>query len=84
VAAQSFLARRLDELLHREHGLSLAGYDVLVNVARSPDSRLRMGDLAAAVHFSLGGVSKLVGRLEADGLLTREPDENDRRARWSV
>jgi DNA-binding MarR family transcriptional regulator len=81
VAAHAYLSRKLDERLRHDHGLSLATYDVLVNLARAPEQRLRMSDLAAAVHFSLGGVSKLVGRLEADGLVTREPAETDGRGK---
>jgi DNA-binding MarR family transcriptional regulator len=81
VAAHAYLARRLDEELRCDHGLSLAAYDVLVNLAHAPKQRLRMGDLATAVHFSLGGVSKLVSRLEVDGLVTREQDETDGRGK---
>ena len=81
VAAHASLSRRLDEQLRREHGVSLAAYDVLVNLSHAPEQRLRMGDLAAAVHFSLGGVSKLVTRLEADGLVTRDQDKTDGRGK---
>ena len=40
-----------------------------------------MGDLATELLCDASNVTQLVGRLEARGLVTREPDEHDRRAR---
>ncbi len=40
-----------------------------------------MGDLAKELLCDASNVTQLVGRLEARGLVTREPDPNDRRAR---
>jgi DNA-binding MarR family transcriptional regulator len=80
LAAHSKLARQLDEDLRREHGMPLTTYDLLVNVVREPGRRMRMSALAEAVHFSLGGMTKLVARLESEGLVRREPDPTDGRA----
>src|SRR3712207_2165265 len=40
-----------------------------------------MGDLATELMCDASNVTQLVGRLEARGLVTREPDPDDRRAR---
>ncbi len=84
LAVHSRLAGRLDEHLRQEHQMTLAAYDVLINLFAAPGRRLRMAALADAIHFSLGGVSKLVGRLEHEGLVQREPDPDDRRGAFAV
>ncbi|MGH3012904.1 MAG: MarR family winged helix-turn-helix transcriptional regulator [Gaiellaceae bacterium] len=69
----------------REAGLPpLAWYDVLWALRRAPDWRLRMGELAANVTLSRGGLTKLVDRLEAAELLRREPCASDRRGFHAV
>jgi DNA-binding MarR family transcriptional regulator len=73
-----------------EHALSEAGlppltwYDVLWALRRAPQRRLRMGELAEAVTLSRGGLTKLVDRLEAGGLLRREACVTDRRGYHAV
>lgn len=64
-----------------EAGLpQLAWYDVLWALQRAPDKALRMGELADAVTISRSGLTRLVDRIEADGLLERRPSAGDRRA----
>src|SRR3982751_2905123 len=43
------VTRRVDSALHRQHGLSLTGFEVLRRIAESPGERASMGDLAEAV-----------------------------------
>jgi DNA-binding MarR family transcriptional regulator len=59
--------------------LSLASYDVLVQLAEAPDRRLRMTELADAVLLSRSGVTRLVDRLERVGLVARYPVAEDGR-----
>jgi DNA-binding MarR family transcriptional regulator len=59
--------------------LSLASYDVLVQLAESPQRRLRMTELAGAVLLSRSGVTRLVDRLERGGLVIRERVDSDGR-----
>lgn len=73
------LARELEEA----RDLPLAQYDVLVQLEESPGSRLRMQELAARVLFSRSGLTRLVDRMEADGLVTRERCEDDRRGTYA-
>jgi len=69
--AHARLTRRMETDLVREQRLSLAAYDVLVQLADAPDRRLRMTDLADALLLSRSGVTRLVGRLEQIGLVSR-------------
>ncbi len=57
----------------------LAWYDVLWALRSSPGMRLRMGELAGHVTLSRGGLTRLVDRIEAAGLLRREACATDRR-----
>lgn len=65
------LMHELDAELEREHGLSLAEFDVLVQLDEAPEHRMRMADLAEAVLLTRSGVSRLVDRLESRGLVER-------------
>src|SRR3954469_4218308 len=58
----------------------LAWYDVLWALQRAPGKALRMGELAEAVTISRSGLTRLVDRIEAEGLLERHPSPADRRA----
>ena len=71
---------RIDARLRQEHNLSLAFFETLYFIDGSPDDSLRVGDLARAVGITVGATSKLVDRVEAAGLIRREPDAEDRRA----
>ena len=75
------LIRRLDAELVANHGLSLAAYDALLFLHRAPDHRLRMTDLGRQVLFTPSGISRLIDRLELDGLVRRAPGPNDGRER---
>jgi DNA-binding MarR family transcriptional regulator len=64
-----------------EAGLpQLSWYDVLWSLQRAPGKTLRMGALAEDVVISRSGLTRLVDRLEAAGLLTRAAAQDDRRA----
>jgi DNA-binding MarR family transcriptional regulator len=77
--AHSRLFRRLDEELRAEHGISLPEYDALLQIALAPDRRLRMSRLASRVLLSKSGVTRLVDRLVADGLVERTQCSSDAR-----
>jgi DNA-binding MarR family transcriptional regulator len=73
------LTRELDAELAREHNLPLSSYEVLLFLADSDEGRMRMSELADSVLLSRSGLTRLVDRLERDGLLTRERCESDAR-----
>lgn len=65
--------------LQRDAGLSFIEYHTLARLSEDPDHTLRMSDLAELTHASLSRLSHLVKRLEARGLVRREPDPSDGR-----
>ena len=62
----------------------LTWYDVLVALWEAPEHRLRLHELASAVVLSRSGLTRLVDRLEAAGLLRREACADDRRGSYAV
>lgn len=77
--AHASITRSLEAELEADQKLSLAAYDVLVQLVEAPDRRLRMTELADAVLLSRSGVTRLVDRLEKVGLVNRCPVESDGR-----
>ena len=75
----SALVHELDRELEEAHGLPLTHYEVLLYLEAAPDHRLRMAELASSVLLSQSGVTRLVDRLERDGLVAREPCPDDKR-----
>jgi DNA-binding MarR family transcriptional regulator len=78
------LAKALDADLVREHDLSLSCYEVLLFLADTPDGRLRMSELADGVLLSRSGLTRLVDRMEREGLLRRERCEDDARGYHAI
>ncbi len=75
---------RIEEDLTREGGLPLVDYDVLIALEHTPGNRLRLRDLKRRVVLTRSGVTRLVDRLEAAGLLRRERCTGDRRAIYAA
>ena len=75
---------RLDADLEREQGLPLSSYEVLITLADAADGRLRMGELAGALLLSRSGLTRLVDRLEDQGLVLRERCEDDARGYFAT
>lgn len=69
--------------VHADHGIAGSDFDALLRLGRSPWRSLRMIDLAAQTGMSTSGVTRLVDRLEADGLVRRAISPHDRRS-WLV
>ena len=68
----------LERSLH-EHGLGVSEYEVLERLAMGQKDEHRMQELAEEVHLSQSALSRVVGRLEADGLVVRNMCAEDRR-----
>jgi DNA-binding MarR family transcriptional regulator len=62
-----------------EHGLGVSEFEVLDELARQPDSECRMQALSDVVHLSQSALSRVVGRLEDHGLVSRFMCQEDRR-----
>lgn len=82
--AHTRVSRRLDEELRAEHDLSLAEYDTLLTIAWAPDRRIRMRTLADSIMLSKSGVTRLIDRLVADGLVERSACLADARGAEAV
>lgn len=78
------LPRVIDADLTREQGLTLNEYGTLLNLSEAPDRRLRMSELAAACDVSLSGMTRIVSRLEDDGLVIRVQCAEDARGSNAV
>ncbi|RBQ21277.1 MarR family transcriptional regulator [Spongiactinospora rosea] len=65
-------------------GLSEIDFETLIRLSRSPCRRLRMSDLAAQTTLSTSGMTRVVDRLERDGLVERQACETDRRASYAA
>jgi DNA-binding MarR family transcriptional regulator len=77
-AAQARIEAKLDA-----SGLSMAKLQALKTLADAGES-LPLGQLAERLSCVKSNITQLVDRLEADGLVARRPDPNDRRSRLAV
>jgi len=82
--AQAAVIRELEEELLREEHLSLGEYDALIQLAIPAERRLRMSELAERLVISRSGVTRLVDRLEAQGLVARSQCAPDGRGAYAV
>ncbi len=82
--AHASLTRELDAELEVAHGLPLTSLEVLMNVADADGERLRMSDLADRVLLSRSGLTRLVDRLESEGLIERVTCPSDARGSFAV
>jgi len=82
--AHAAVVRRLEADLVGTHAMTLAVYDVLVQLVEAPGRRLRMTELADAVLLSRSGLTRLVDRMVRDGYVRREPDPADARGVLAV
>lgn len=77
------LVDTLGRELQEEQGLPLTWYDVLAQLDAA-GGQLRMQELAAAVLLSRSGLTRLVDRLEAAGLVVRRSCPSDRRGTFAA
>lgn len=84
LTAHARVTRRLDDELQAAHGMSLAEYDALLQIAHAPDRRIRMNVLAERVVLSRSGVTRLIDRLEAAGSVARAACKSDARGQEAV
>ena len=78
--AHSTMLRRIGRDLEDAGLPPLSWYDVLAALHDAPDHRLRQVELAERVLLSNSGLSRLVDRIEAKGLVERRSCSSDRRS----
>lgn len=81
---QARLERRLGSDLENRFGLPHAWFEVLIRLSRSEGGQLTMGALADQVTLTTGGVTRLIDRMEAAGLVERLPCRTDRRVSYAA
>ncbi|MHB1088473.1 MAG: MarR family winged helix-turn-helix transcriptional regulator [Acidimicrobiales bacterium] len=74
------LSKSLGLALEAQCDLPLAWFEVLLQLRKSPDGRLKMAQVADAIVHSTGGTTRLIDRLEEAGLVERQLCPTDRRA----
>jgi len=84
VRAYDSLVKRLDAELETTHGIGLSSYEVVCALNGAPDRQMRMCDLADSVMLSRSGLTRLVDRLERDGLIARACCHSDARGSYAV
>ncbi len=82
--SHAVVVRELERELDADAQLPLAWYDVLLTLAQAPGRRLRMAQLADQVMLSRSGLTRLVDRLEREGLVSRERSSDDARGMYTV
>ncbi len=81
--AHSSLAKRLDSALEGSCGLPLRAYEVLYFLEDTPQGKIRMSDLAEQAQLSRSGLTRLVDRLEKEGLVSRCSCAHDARGAYA-
>ena len=81
--AHACLAKRLDAELERAHRLPMTSYEVLQHLQEASDGRMRMCDLAERAQLSRSGLTRMVDRLEREGLLGRCSCDHDARGSYA-
>ncbi len=84
VEAHAGMGQILEQQLEADSALSAQWFEVLIRLARTPDHRLRMSDLAAQTTLSASGLTRAVDRLEEAGVVERQACPTDRRSTYAV
>lgn len=75
---------KLSKVLQAKHGLGLSEYRALEILSRSPDSEMRMQELASYLGLNQSSVSRMVERLERDESTIRDLCPDDKRGIYTV
>ncbi len=84
ITAHAAVIGRIEREMAVAGVIPLTWYDVLIELYEAPERRLRLHELADAVVLSRSGLTRLIDRLEAAGLLRRETATTDRRGAYAV
>ena len=79
----ALLNEALDSRLQAECGLTIAEKEVLIQLEAN-DGYMMMREIAEQLLLSGGGVTKMIDRLESEGLVGREASPDDRRVVFAV
>jgi DNA-binding MarR family transcriptional regulator len=74
----------LEQALEHQHGLGVSEFEVLDRLATANCDGRRIQEIAQEVHLSQSALSRVVARLEADGLVERAMCKEDRRGVYAM
>jgi DNA-binding MarR family transcriptional regulator len=80
LARHATVCGALEAELRRRHGIGVSEFEALERLATGPQGKCRGVELTEAVHLSQSAASRLVARMERDGLVERTACPEDRRA----
>lgn len=82
--AHSVVLEALEREMREDQHLPLTWFDVLAWLSRAPEGRLRMQVLAESIFLSHSGLTRLLDRMSAAGLVERQTCAQDRRGWYAV
>lgn len=80
--AHGRLERVFAQTLETRVGIPSSVHEVLLRLARSPEHRLKVTELGAALDVTTGGATRLVNRVVALGMATKRASSSDKRVQW--
>jgi MarR family transcriptional regulator, 2-MHQ and catechol-resistance regulon repressor len=84
IGAHSVLVRELSASLVARHGLTVNDYGTLLLLARGGEEGMRRIDLANELNLSPSGITRLLDRLEDQGLVGKGECKSDARVSYAI
>jgi Transcriptional regulators len=84
VGAHATLIRELSVTLVATHGLTINDYGTLLLLSRAGDDGMRRIDLANELQLSPSGITRLLDRLENQGLVGKGECKSDARVSYAI
>jgi DNA-binding MarR family transcriptional regulator len=84
VHARDVVAHVVERRLQERAGVPLAWHEVLFRLAHEPEGACRMHHLTRSTLLSKSGLTRLIDRMERNGLVRRTTDDEDRRGTLAV
>ncbi|MDQ1632144.1 MAG: hypothetical protein QOC80_2116 [Frankiaceae bacterium] len=84
VEVHSRLGQHLGRSLEQRCGIPHSWFEVLLRIARAEGGQIAMGALAQQVALTTGGITRLLDRMIAAGLVHRRPCPTDRRVQFAA
>jgi DNA-binding MarR family transcriptional regulator len=84
LSASMLLREQLTKDIQEQHGLTMADYEILVQLSEAPERRLRMSELASGTLVSRSRLTHQIDRMEKAGLVERQECSDDRRGFFAV
>ena len=84
LGAHATLIRELSATLLSSHGLTINDYGCLLLLSRADENGMRRIDLANDLQLSPSGITRLLDRLEDQGLVEKGECESDARVSYAL